>query len=414
MSAKFTIAARGAIVRPSGPTGATMRRIFLTALALAAIGGCTRHAPPPPSQPQPVAAGAVAEYPSERGTLRVTELVAGLAHPWGLAFLPDGSMLVTERPGFLRRIGANGTVSVPLAGVPVAYVSGQAGLLDVAISPTFAQDRHVYLAWCEPSLRGNLCGTAAGRGRLGEAGLDGFEVLFRQEPKLSAGTHVGSRLVFDGRGHLFVTLGENRQAPLAQELDKLQGKLVRIYPDGTVPPDNPFIGRDDARPEIWSYGHRNVQGAALHPATGALWTTEHGPMGGDELNIPQAGRNYGWPVITDGLDYSGQPVPGAVGKTAPGMEPPHHSWTPSPGLSGLAFYTADRFPAWRGNLFAGALAAQALIRLELDGERIVHEERLLKDRAERIRTVVQGPDGALYLLTDSPKGKLLRVELLGG
>jgi glucose/arabinose dehydrogenase len=390
-----------------------MRHLPLIALALAALAGCTRHAPPPPSDPQPVAATAVAEYPSERGMLRVTERVSGLAHPWGLAFLPDGAILVTERPGFLRRVAVDGTVSAPLAGVPVAYVSGQSGLLDVAVSPTFAQDRYVYLTWCEPSLRGNLCGTAAGRGRLGEAGLEDFQVLFRQEPKLSAGTHVGSRLVFDGRGHLFVTLGDNRQADRVQALDTLQGKLVRIQLDGQVPADNPFVGQADARPEIWSTGHRNMQGAALHPATGAIWTTEHGPMGGDELNIPQPGRNYGWPVITDGIDYSGQPVPGAVGKTAPGMEPPHHSWTPSPGLSGLTFYTADQIPAWRGNLFAGALAAQVLIRLELDGDRIVHEERLLKARGERIRTVVQGPDGALYLLTDSPKGKLLRLELVG-
>jgi glucose/arabinose dehydrogenase len=354
----------------------------------------------------------VSESPSERGTLRVTELVLDLQHPWGLAFLPDGSMLVTERPGFLRRIGVEGAISAPLAGVPVPYVSGQAGLLDVAVSPSFAEDRLVYLAWCEPSLRGNLCGTAVGRGRLEDAGLADFEVVFRQEPKLSAGTHVGARLVFDDAGHLFVTLGENRQAPLAQDLGKLQGKIVRIFPDGRVPDDNPFVGTDGARPEIWSYGNRNVQGAALHPVTRRLWATEHGPMGGDELNRIEPGRNYGWPVITDGVDYSGQPVPGSTGKAAPGMDGPYRSWTPSPALSGLAFCTDPRCGAWQGNLFSGALAAMSLIRLELDGERIVHEERLLAARSERIRSVVQGPDGALYLLTDSPKGKLLRVELL--
>jgi glucose/arabinose dehydrogenase len=388
-----------------------MRLSIAAAIALL-LAACTRHPPQPPSAPAPAPPGTVSEATSERGTVRVTELVHGLQHPWGLAFLPDGSMLVTERPGFLRRIAADATVSAPLAGVPVPYVDGQAGLLDVAVSPAFAEDRFVYLAWCEPSLRGNLCGTAVGRGRLEDAGLADFSVVFRQEPKRSAGTHVGARLVFDDDGHLFVTLGENRQAPLAQELDKLQGKIVRIFPDGRVPDDNPFIGRAGARPEIWSFGHRNPQGAALHPTTHQLWVTEHGPMGGDELNRIEPGKNYGWPVITDGVDYSGQPVPGSVGREAPGMERPYHSWTPSPALSGLAFCTHPRCGAWQGNLFSGALAAQRLIRLELDGERIVHEERLLADRSERIRTVVQGPDGALYLLTDAPKGKLLRVELL--
>lgn len=384
----------------------------LPLLLLILLAACQGPATPPPGNPQTATVGAVAEYPSERGSVRVTELVTGLSNPWALAFLPDGSALVTERSGYLRRIGADFSVSAPLAGVPAVYVDGQAGLLDVAIGPDFANDARVYIAYCEPSFRGNLCGTAVARGRLTAAGLEQLEVIFRQEPKLSAGTHVGARLVFDGAGHLFVTLGENRQAPLAQELDKLQGKLVRIFPDGGIPPDNPFVGRTGARPEIWSYGHRNMQGAAFHPVSGALWTSEHGPMGGDEINIPQPGKNYGWPLITDGVDYNNQPVPGSLGKTAPGLEAPHHSFTPSPALSGMLFYTADRFGAWRGNLFLGALAGMSLIRLELDGDRIVHEERLLADRHERIREVRQGPDGALYVLTDAPAGKLLRVELI--
>jgi glucose/arabinose dehydrogenase len=397
---------------PEHPAEPAMRiRLLPPLIVLALATGCA-PAPQPPGSPLAVVPARVAEYPTERGVLRVTEQVEGLVHPWGLAALPGGGWLVTERPGFLRRIGTDGRVSAPLAGVPEVYVSGQAGLLDVAVSPQFAADSLVYLAYCEPTWRRNLCGTAVGRGRLGDAGLSEFEVVFRQEPKLSAGTHVGARLVFDGAGHLFVTLGENRQAVHAQDLGKLQGKIVRIFPDGTIPADNPFVGRDGARGEIWSWGNRNVQGAALHPVTGVLWATEHGPMGGDELNLIQPGRNYGWPVITDGLDYSGKPVPGATGDRAEGMERPHHAWTPSPALSGLAFCTAEACGAWRGNLFSGALAGTALIRLELDGDRIVHEERLLKERNERIRTVVQGPDGALYLLTDAPQGKLLKLELL--
>jgi glucose/arabinose dehydrogenase len=248
------------------------------------------------------------------------------------------------------------------------------------------------------------------RGQLTSDALVGVEVIYRQEPKLSSGTHVGSRLVFDDAGYLFVTQGENRQAGTAQELGKLQGKLVRIRPDGSVPSDNPFVGRAGARPEIWSYGHRNMQGAALHPQTRQLWTHEHGPRGGDEINLPQPGRNYGWPIVTHGMDYSGLPVPGSIGSAAAGMEPPHHFWKASPAVSGMAFYTGTALPFWEGNLFIGALATMELIRLELDGSKIVHEERLLQPRYQRIRDVRQGPDGALYLLTDDAEGKLLRLS----
>ena len=345
----------------------------------------------------------------ERGAFAVRTLVDGLVHPWSLAFLPDGSMLVTERPGRLRRIGTDGTISAPLAGVPTVFTRGQSGLLDVALSPGFADDHLIYLSYGEPNWRGNKGGTAVARGRLGDAGLEEVEVVFRQEPKLSHGTHIGSRIVFGDDGKLYVSAGDNRDSGKAQLLDHLQGKIVRLEPDGSIPADNPFIGRDGARAEIWSYGHRNIQGMALHPRTRVLWSHEHGPMGGDEINLPQPGRNYGWPLATFGREYSGGPVPEAIGTAAPGTEPPHHYWAVSPAISGMAFYDGDAFPQWRGNLFVGALKDQALIRLELDGDRIVHEERLLPGR-ERIRDVRAGPDGFVYLLADGVDGKLLRLE----
>lgn len=390
-----------------------MRRLVLFPLVLAALGGCRNStAPDPlPAPPHRAIAAPATRYSSLQADFEVTELVAGLAHPWALAFLPEGGMLVTERPGRLRRIAGDGSVSEPVSGLPKVFVEGQAGLLDVALSPSFASDRLVYLSFAEPNFRGNVAGTAVARGRLQGNVLHDVEIIYRQQPKLSAGTHVGSRLVFDDAGHLFITQGDNRvAAAAAQELDKLQGKLVRIWPDGRIPKDNPFVGRDGARPETWSYGHRNVQGAALHPATRKVWTSEHGPMGGDELNIPRAGRNYGWPLVTHGKDYNGEPVPGSVGPSAPGMEPPHHVWPVSPGLSGMAFYTGDLFPHWKGDLFLGALATSELIRLDLDGDTVVRDERLLKDRGQRIRDVRQGPDGALYVLVDDAKdGKLLRL-----
>ena len=387
-----------------------MKRLLLATLI--ALSACRGGADPVAvvQPPQAVKDAAPEYHESEKGRYAVTALVTGLVHPWGLAFLPDGSMLVTERPGRLRHITQSGAISEPISGLPKIFVDGQAGLLDVVVSPSFATDQWVYLSFAEPTLRGNKAGTAVLRGRLqGDALLD-VEVIYRQEPKLSHGTHVGSRLVFDDAGHLFITHGDNRvAAAAAQELDKLPGKLVRIWPDGRVPEDNPFVDRAGARPEIWSYGHRNMQGAALHPVTRQVWTTEHGPMGGDELNIPQAGRNYGWPVITHGMDYSGKPVPGSTGTSAPGMEPPHHVWPVSPGLSGMAFYTGDLLPLWKGNLFLGGLASSDLIRLELDGDKVVHEERLLKSRGQRIRDVRQGPEGALYVLVDAEDGMLLTI-----
>lgn len=399
---------------------ARMQRITGVAGVLALLlsaAACQRHGPPPAPAAQPHAVRDVApvQYASERGAYQVQVRVAGLQHPWSLAFLPGGDALVTERPGRLRRIGTDGRVSAPIGGVPAVHAQGQAGLLDVLPSPGFARDRTVFLAFCEPNLRGNLCGTAVARARLEGDALREVRVIYRQAPKASAGTHVGGRLVFDAQGHLYVTQGDNRTTPeAAQQLDRLQGKLVRIDADGGIPRDNPFVGRDDARPEIWSLGHRNIQGAAVHPDSGRVWTSEHGPMGGDELNIPQAGGNYGWPLATSGLDYSGAPVPGSVGASAPGTQPPHHVWARSPALSGMLFYTGAAFPQWRGNLFLGALASGELIRLDLDGDRIVHEERLLRGRGQRIRDVRQGPDGALYVLTDEEDGKLLRIAPVPG
>jgi glucose/arabinose dehydrogenase len=354
-------------------------------------------------------------FPSERGTVQVTVLVSGLEHPWSLAFLPDGGMLVTERAGRPRVVGVNGALSAPLEGLPDVYAQGQGGLLDVVLSPTFAEDRLVYVSYAEAG-DDQVAGTAVGRGRLSadQRRLERFEVIFRQLPKLSTGVHFGSRLVFDREGYLFIALGENNQRSTAQDLDKLQGKVVRLYPDGRVPPDNPFVSAPkqlSARTEIWSYGHRNQQGAALNPWTGQLWTHEHGPRGGDEINIPQAGKNYGWPLATHGINYSLLPIPEARGKIVEGTEAPLYVWKKSPAISGMAFYDAQRFPAWQHSLFIGALAQQALIRLELKGNQVVHEERLLQQLDARIRDVRQGPDGYLYVLTDAAHGQLLRVGL---
>lgn len=362
----------------------------------------------------PVFAASTQELKSEQGTLEVTTIAKGLDHPWALAFLPDRKgMLVTERPGNLRVVSADGKLSGPIDGVPKVWAKGQGGLLDVALSPDFKQDRTVYLSYAEGGGAGDKAGTAVGRGQLSEdlTALRNFKVILRQEPKLSVGNHFGSRLVFDRDGFLFITLGENNDRPTAQDLDKLQGKVVRIYPDGRVPDDNPFVGQSGVRPEIWSYGHRNPQGAALNPWTGTLWENEHGPRGGDEVNIIERGKNYGWPLATQGINYSGEPIPEAKGKTAEGTVAPHHVWEKSPGLSGLAFYDADRFKAWQHNAFIGALVTQELIRLQFDGDRVVREERLMGELNKRIRDVRQGPDGYLYVLTDEDDGVLYKVGL---
>ena len=351
------------------------------------------------------------EIQPARAKVHVEILQQGLEHPWALAFLPDeDGMLITERPGRLR-VWKNGRLSPPLGGLPEVYARSQGGLLDVALAPDFQTTGLVYLAYAEQDDRGRA-GTAVGRGRLDAArnAIEDFTVIFRQLPKLSSGNHFGARLVFDPAGHLFVALGDNNQRATAQDLDKHQGKLVRLTGDGSVPADNPFAGSADVRPEIWSYGHRNQQGAALNPWSGQVWTHEHGPRGGDEINIPRPGLNYGWPIATHGRNYSGLAIPEAQGADVQGMEPPFYVWAESPAISGMAFYDAERFPEWRHSLFIGALKDRELIRLTLDGDRIVNEERLLGDQGERIRDVRVGPDGHVYVLTDGNKGALLRIR----
>ncbi|WP_228276122.1 PQQ-dependent sugar dehydrogenase [Neopusillimonas aestuarii] len=345
--------------------------------------------------------------------IEVEELAQGLQHPWGMAFLPDNQgMLVTEREGSLRHVSSNGQVSDPINGVPEVWNKGQGGLLDIALAPNFKQSRNVYLSYSEGGSA--RAGTAVGFGKLSNdmRQLEGFKVIFRQEPKMSTGQHFGSRLVFDNRGHLYITLGDNGQRPLPQDLDKLQGKVVRILADGTIPSDNPFVRDPMARDEIWTYGHRNPQGAALHPESGLLWINEHGPRGGDEINIPKAGKNYGWPIATHGINYSGSPIPEAKGEQVKGTEAPNFVWEVSPAVSGMAFYTGERFPQWQGSIFVGALRDRSLIRLTQNQDGVIEEqERLLKDLNERIRDVRSGPDGFIYVLTDADNGRLLRIGL---
>jgi glucose/arabinose dehydrogenase len=342
-----------------------------------------------------------------QGVVRVETVIRGLEYPWALAFLPDGRLLVTERPGRLRIVDQDGRASEPLAGVPQVLARGQGGLLDVALDARFADTRLVYLAYAEPG-EGGTAGTAVARGRLGDGRLEDVQVIYRQQPKVRGANHFGSRLVFARDGSLFVTQGERFDyRDQAQDLSSGLGKIVRIHPDGSVPRDNPFVGRAGAQPEIWSYGHRNVQSAALHPQTGQLWTVEHGARGGDELNRPEAGKNYGWPVISYGVHYSGAKI--GEGTAKPGMEQPVYYWDPVIAPSGLTFYKGEEFRDWQGSLLIGSLRPGLLVRLTLDDGRVTSEARYLADLGERIRDVRQGPDGRLYLLTDSRDGHILRV-----
>jgi glucose/arabinose dehydrogenase len=341
-----------------------------------------------------------------------TEIIAGgLEHPWGIAALPDGGFLVTERPGRLRHVAPDGTLSEPIAGVPEVLAEDQGGLLDVALGPDFASDRSVYLTYAKPMGDG-LSATAAARGTLSQdmSALEGVEDIFVQEPASPTPMHYGSRIVFDGQGHAFVTTGEHSsqaERVFAQDLDKTYGKIVRIALDGSVPEDNPFVGRDDALGSIWSYGHRNVQGAAID-GDGTLWTIEHGPRGGDELNRPEPGLNYGWPVISYGERYSGGPIGSGQAKME-GMQQPVYFWDPVIAPGGMDVHSGDAFAEWNGDFLIGSLYPGGIVRLEMDGEgRVSAEERLLRD-AGRVRTVRVLDDGSFVYLTDTPDGEIVRV-----
>ena len=349
---------------------------------------------------------------------RVVTVARGLVEPWSLAFLPDGRMLVTERGGQLRVVTPDGRVSAPVEGLPEVHAVGQGGLFDVLVAADFAVTRRIWLSYAEPE--GDRNGLAVGSGVLSADGgrLAQWRVIFRQAPKVASNGHFGGRLVPIGDGTMFVTLGDRQlrgERGRAQDLGLGHGKIMRITMDGgAAPADNPFAARAGAQPAIWSYGHRNVQGAARHPASGELWAVEHGPQGGDELNRVLPGRNYGWPLVSHGCEYGsavGRCTPVGGASSGEGFEPPLATWVPtSVAPSGLAFYTGDRFPEWRGQLFMGALAGRALWRIELDGSTVRQREPLLKDLGERIRDVRQGPDGWLYLLTDNTMGRVLRVE----
>lgn len=348
----------------------------------------------------------------------VVPVVEGLENPWGMTFLPSRRMLVTERPGRLRIVDAGGKLSEPVAGLPAVDARGQGGLLDVALDPDFATNQLIYWSYSEPREPG-INNTAVARGRLvnetdAAPRVDDVQVIFHQTPSLKSAQHFGGRLVFARDKALFVTLGERSITEgrlQAQRLDGLLGKIVRINRDGTIPKDNPFVGKEGVRPEIWSLGHRNIQAAALHPSTGELWEVEHGTRGGDELNIARKGKDYGWPTIAYGIEYQGGPITGGI-TAKEGMEQPIYYWDPVIAPSGMVFYTGTLFPAWKGSLFIGGLGSTNLVRLTLEGEKVVGEERLLKDlqpKAERIRDVEQGPDGALYVLTDSKAGRMLKL-----
>jgi glucose/arabinose dehydrogenase len=339
---------------------------------------------------------------TESGPIRVDTVATGLDSPWSLAFLPDGRMLVTERGGQMRIITRDGVVSAPLAGVPEVSASGQGGLLDVALAPDFATSRLIYFSFGEPGQGGSS--TAVGRARLVDDRLEDTTVIFRAVPKMGGGAHFGSRLAFGRDGTLFVTTGDRFQFDPAQDLSNHTGKVMRINADGSAPRDNPFFGRADVPSEIWSYGHRNVEGAAIHPETGQLWTHEMGPAGGDELNITEGGRNYGWPVVSWGRHYSGVDIPDPP--TRPDLAAPIRYWNPVIAPSGMSFYDGDAIPAWKGNLLIGGLVARAIVRLTLDGQQVTNEERIAL--GGRIRDVRQGPDGAVYALDES-NGNILRL-----
>lgn len=358
----------------------------------------------------PVAQAADPTFNTSAGKVTVETVARGLVNPWALAFLPDGAMLVTERPGRMRVVARDGKMSPPLANVPKVFASGQGGLLDVILDRGFAQNRTIYFSYAEPVEGGGRTALARARLDAGETPrLTDVKVIYRQQGSVSRGNHFAGRIAQSADGNLFLTTGDHFSGrDMAQTLDNGLGKVVRITPDGEAPKDNPFVGKSGARPEIWSYGHRNPQGLALNPADGSLWEQEHGARGGDEINLIKPGANYGWPLVSHGANYDGSPV-GAGKAQMEGVTDPLWHWTPSIAPSGMTFYTGDLFPAWKGSLFNGALKFQLLSRLEIKDGKVVREERLLQGLNERIRDVRQGPDGALYLVTDSGSGRVLRV-----
>jgi len=354
---------------------------------------------------------------SEQLAFRVVTVVEGLQNPWSMAFLPGGDMLITERPGRLRVVRGGMLQPEPVAGVPAVRARGQGGLLDVALHPQFESNRLVYLSFSKPNADGSEGTTAVVRGKFDGTRLTDVQEIFEAAAWSRGGNHFGSRLAFDAQGYLFITVGDRavnpdpatRERHPAQLLSNHQGKVIRLHDDGRVPQDNPFVGREGARPEIWSYGHRNLQGLAFNPATGDLWQNEHGPQGGDELNLVRPGRNYGWPVIGFGLQYGGSVI--HEGTSRAGMEQPAHYWVPSIATSGLMIYTGDKFPAWRGNVFVGGLAGQQLARLTLEGTRVTGEETLLRGRG-RVRDIKQGPDGFIYIALENQRGGLTPIVRL--
>jgi glucose/arabinose dehydrogenase len=375
------------------------RRVFsiAAALFLAAL-----------AVPAPATFAQQRSFSSEKHSFRLVTLVESLENPWSIAFLPDGRMLVTERPGRLRIVSKDFRLEPSLVeGLPPIVEAGQGGLFDVVLHPRYAENGWIYISYNGAGSGG--WGTELLRARLEGNRLADTQVLFRLQPKSRTGQHFGGRIVFDRKGFLYLTLGDHGDKERAQRLDDHAGSVIRLHDDGRVPADNPFVNRPGARPEKFTLGNRNMQGAALHPQTGELWTHEHGPQGGDEVNVMRAGRNYGWPVITFGVNYGiGTKI--GEGTAKAGMEQPIYYWVPSIAPSGMTFYTGDRFPDWRGNVFVGSLKFQLLARLELDGEKVVTEERLIQGELGRIRDVRTGPDGYIYLLTDAPPGVLARIE----
>jgi aldose sugar dehydrogenase len=382
-------------VAATGPcTSRSPRGILPTVLAAAAMIGCTTGSLP-----------AQSVHESEFHTFRVETVVTGLEHPWAVAFLPDGGMLVTERAGRLRLIRDGELADRPVAGVPEVWARGQGGLLDVALHPEYAENRLVYLSYSKPGSRGAT--TAVVRGRFDDGRLNDVEEVIEADAWGTRGQHFGSRLAFDRDGYLYVTTGDRGEMQRAQNAMDHAGATLRLHDDGRVPADNPFVGRGDARAEIFTYGNRNGQGLVVHPVTGQVWQHEHGPRGGDEVNLLLPGRNYGWPVITYGINYDGNPISDRTQQA--GMEQPVHHWVPSIATSGMAIYDGELFPEWRGDFFVGGLAGQVLARLRMDGTRVVAEERLLEG-AGRIRDVRVAPDGAIYILLDAPNASLLRLS----